>query len=207
METLALIVLSVLTCQTINAISQWEKARLVTVIFATNIPTKSRPIFTIARRTFTNGRNSWRLVVLRNRLKTSYLLGLNHAERERRLIYVPKIRKPEPRDENFIRTARGKNSVEYRNNEDDGSQMTQPDRLTIEEVDSWAIYWQHPGFENAQQVAIQLAYTMRDNERLREALKYADDVTFDRVGDGYLNSKMHKRIIEALSNKESDNGN
>lgn len=49
---------------------------------------------------------------------------------------------------------------------------SQPDfKLTIEEVEKWAEYWQHPGWENEHQVAKQLADTMRENERLREETK------------------------------------
>lgn len=81
------------------------------------------------------------------------------------------------------------------------------DRLTIEEVEEKAKSY---GQYKHRLVLLQLAATMRENERLRKALEFADSVIYsefctgrnpdgsDRIAlDGY------EIIKEALSNKES----
>lgn len=93
--------------------------------------------------------------------------------------------------------------------------MTQLDRLTVDEIEeiktkyieaknsagaTWPYIWT---IDTAVHVLEQLADTIRENERLR--LLIEESIEWISACDGQY-TDLYKKLLEALSNKDSDNG-
>lgn len=80
--------------------------------------------------------------------------------------------------------------------------MTQPDRLTIEDIEREAKFYGESWFGVVYR---QFADTLRENERLRDALQNFRDQAWNSLDPGTWKMNFAK-ADEALSNKDSNNG-